>query len=433
VEAVQDKPAETPPAKAEPAAKDGKGRVRAFFDEHPWAKWALPLILVLLIVGGIIAWMYYSVRESTDDAQISGHIIPVSARVGGFVQEVPIEQNQEVKAGALLFRIDPAVYQIAVEHAKADLADAQAAARGAHVNVPITSTTVGSRLSNTQAAAAAAQAAVGAAQKQIEGARAQEASKQAHLQQAQTDYENAARDVKRYEPLVKAEEISRQVFDASVTKANSLKAAADVARADVAAAGQTVGIAQSNLSEARARLAEAEATVRGAQTGPQQIALTEANAGSAAAKVMQRQAALDQAELNLQYATVRAPVDGVIGEKNVEVGMNVQPAQSLLSIVPLNDIWITANFKEDQLHKMRPGQKVTITVDAYGGRKYDGYVESVAPATGERFSVLPPENATGNYVKVVQRIPVRLRFDKGQDPQHLLRPGMSVVATVILK
>lgn len=405
----------------------------SFFREHPWVKWLILAAGAAVAVAIYLVWMYYAARESTDDAQINGHIIQISARVGGFVEKVPVERNQVVHVGTLLCEIDPAEYNIAVDHARADLVDAEAAARGAHTTVPITSTTTGSRLANAQAAAGVARAGIVAAQRQIDAARADEAAKQAQLRQAESDFQNAAQDMKRYQFLVAKDEISRQRFDAALTKADAAKAAVDAAHAVVTASMQAVGVVESNLVQAKARAAEAEAGIQAARTAPQQVAVTEAAAGSAAAKVLLKKAVLDQADLNLQYTLVKAPLDGVVGEKNVEVGMNVQPAQSLLSIVPLNDIWVTANFKENQLRWMRSGQKAVISVDAYGGRKYNGYIESIAPATGEKFSLLPPENATGNYVKVVQRIPVRLRFDRGQDPQHLLRPGMSVTATVITR
>jgi membrane fusion protein, multidrug efflux system len=433
VASVHDIPVEATQAASDVAAQQEQSHRPSFFHEHPRAKWAILGVAVMVAVAAYFGWNYYSTRESTDDAQIDGHIIPVSARVGGFVEKVLVEQNQEVKAGTVLCRIDPAEYRIAVEHAQADLADAQAAAQGAHTAVPITSVTTGSQLANAQAAAQVARAAIDSGQKQIDAARAGAASMQAGLRQAESDYQNASQDLKRYQQLVVKDDISRQRYDAAVTKVHTTKAAVDAAQAGVAAAEQSVAIAESNLAQAKARAAQAEAEVRSAGTAPQQVAVTEANANSAAAKVLLKQAALDQARLNLQYTVVTAPVDGVVGEKDVETGMNVQTAQPLLSIVPLNDIWVTANFKESQLRRMRPGQKAVITVDSYGGRKYSGYVESIAPATGEKFSLLPPENATGNYVKVVQRIPVRLRLDHGQDPQHLLRPGMSVTATVITR
>ncbi len=411
--AVTDTSTEVAPPRPDSAVKEKPQG--SFLHRHPRAKWLILGAAALIAVGAYFVWSYYSTRESTDDAQINGHIIPISARVSGFVEQVMVEENQQVKAGTVLCRIDPAEYRIAVEHAEADLSDAQASAKGAHTTVPITSVTAGSQLANAQGAAQVARAGIDTAQRQINAARAEAASRQARLRQAESDYQNASQDLTRYQQLVAKDDISRQQYDAAVTKVNTTRASVDAARAGVTAAQQSIAVAESNLTEAKARAGQAAAEVRSAGTAPQQVAVTEAKASSATAKVLLKQAALDQAKLNLQYTVVAAPVDGVVGERDVEPGMNVQVAQPLLSIVPLNDIWATANFKESELRRMRPGQKAIIAVDSYGGRKYDGYVESIAPATGEKFSLLPPENATGNYVKVVQRIPVRLRLNHGQD------------------
>ena len=408
-------------------------RTASFFRTHPGAKWLLPLLAIALSAGIFFVWLHYAGRESTDDAQINGHIIPISARVGGYVERVYVRENEAVKAGQLLLEIDPADYRVAVAQAKAAVAEAQAGARGAGATVPITSQTAGSQLSKAQAAQREAGAAVVTAQEQLNVARADASARRAQLQQAEANLADTAQDLERYKFLVSKDEISRQRYDSALAAEKSSKAAVDAARDLVAAADQSVAAAQAELTQARAREAQSEAQMRAAQTAPQQVAVSEANASLAGAKILQKEAALDSAELNLQYTYVKAPIDGIIGEKHVEAGMNVQSGQPLLSVVPLQDIWVTANFKERQLESMHPGQKAVISVDAYGGRKYQGYVESIAPATGEKFSLLPPENATGNYVKVVQRIPVRLRFDQGQDPNHLLRPGMSVTATVITK
>lgn len=417
----------------EPDATERQARRRSFFREHPRAKWGFLGFAIVAATAAYFVWNYYATRESTDDAQINGHIIPISARVGGYIEKIYVDENQYVKAGTVLFQIDPTDYRIAVERASAELAEAEAAARGARTAVPITSTTTGSQLSTAEAAAEVARAGIATAQKEIDAAHARTNSAEAQLRQAEANYEKAAQDLERYKLLIMKDEISQQQYDSAVATASASKAAEDAARAVVTAAEQEVAVAESHLVQSKARLAQAEAEVRAARTAPQQVAVTEAHAGSAAAKVLQRKAALDQAQLNLQYTTVKASVDGVVSKKNVEVGMNIQPGQPMLALVPLNDIWVTANFKETELDKMRLGQKAIISVDTYGGRKYSGYVESISPATGEKFSLLPPENATGNYVKVVQRIPVRLRFDQGQDPEHLLRPGMSVIATVITK
>jgi len=392
----------------EPAEVNGKPSKRqqaaGFFRAHPQAKWVLALAALVLLVGGVFIWHYYSIRESTDDAQIDGHIHPISGRVSGTVLRVLHDENQTVQAGTLLIELDPKDYQVAVDRARADLANAQASAAAAHVDVPLTTTTSSGQF-------AAATAAVKAADREVQ-------ADQARVQEAQANYTKAAADLKRMETLVQKDEISRQQYDAAV-------AAAASARATLDAAGAAVASAESRAVQTRAQASAAE-------TVPEQIRMTRARAGAASAEVQRYQSALEQAELNLAYTKIYAPVTGVLSQRNVEPGQVVQSGQPIFSIVDLDDLWVTANFKETQLKGMRPGQKATVKVDAYG-HTYDAVVESIGGATGSRFSVLPPENATGNYVKVVQRLPVRIRFAPGQDPSHLLRPGMSVVPTVLTR
>ncbi len=381
-----------------------RDRRTGFFRAHPHAKWIIALVALLLIAAGIFVWHYYSVRESTDDAQIDGHIDPISSRVSGTVLKVYYDDNQQVKAGDLLVELDPKDYQVALERAKADLANAEANAAAAKVGVPLTTTTSSSQL-------AAADAGVNAASREVESARAR-------VQEAQANSTKAADDLKRMEQLVQKDEISRQQYDASVAAATASKATLEAARAAVATA--------------EGRAAQARAQADAAHTVPEQIKVMRAKSEAAAAEVERDRAALSQAELNLQYTKVTAPVDGILSKRSVEPGQVVQAGQPLFAVVNLDDIWVTANFKETQLKSMHVGQQVDIGVDAYG-KDYKGTVESIGGATGARFSLLPPENATGNYVKVVQRIPVRIRINKGQDPNHTLRPGMSVVPTVFVK
>lgn len=405
----------------------------SFFSERPRAKWLLVAVVLAVIAALAGVWHHYSIRETTDDAQIDGHIIPISARVGGTVASVEVRDNQYVEAGTVLVKLDPRDYQVAVESARADLANAQAAAQAARTGIPVTSTTAGSQVSTSQAKVEMAQAGVSASRQQIEAAQARRNAAQARVNEAQANYTKAARDLERMKQLISKDEISQQQYDASVAAEESARATVESARADLAEAVQTIAVAESHLAQARAGVNQAHAELESSRTAPQQIAITRSHAASAEARVQEAQAALDQAELNLQYSVVKAPVGGQISKKSVEAGQIIQPGQSLLAIVPLEDIWVTANFKETQLKAMRPGQPVTISVDAYGGRKYQGHVESISAATGEKFSLLPPENATGNYVKVVQRVPVKILFEKGQDPEHLLRPGMSAEPTVITK
>jgi membrane fusion protein (multidrug efflux system) len=374
------------------------------------AGWLLGGIVLVLIVVGIFVWHYLGGYEATDDAQVDGHVNAISARVAGYITNVNITDNQYVEKGTVLVQIDPHDYQVAVERAKADLANAVATARAAGLNVPVQTIGTTSQISSSEAGTLAAQAGVSAAQQQLDAAHAQEA-------QADANNVRAQQDLKRYQDLVAKDEVSQQLYEQAVATAKANAAAVASAHAAASAADQQV-------KQAEARVSEAQAALRTSQTGPQQVEVTKARAQAALADVELKRAALDQAQLNLQYCTVAAPVSGVVN-KNVEVGMNVQPGQTLLSIVPLDDVWITADFKETQLAHMRPGQRVTIDVDAFP-QHFNGHVDSIAGASGAIFSLLPPENATGNYVKVVQRVPVKIVLDPGENKDHLLRLGMSV-------
>jgi membrane fusion protein, multidrug efflux system len=396
------------PEKAEERhAEERRGitqRRLGFFRAHPQAKWLIGVLLLVLVAAGAFVWHYYSVRESTDDAQIDGHINPISSRVTGTVVHVLHDDNEVVEAGTLLVELDPKDYEVAVDRARADLANAQANATAAHVGVPLTQTTSSSQL-------AAADAGVTGAGRDIESAKAR-------LNEAQANYAKASADLKRMEMLIAKDEISHQQYDAAVAANNSAKANVEEATAGIASA--------------ESKAAQAQAQAEAARTVPEQLKVTQARAGAATADVQRAISALAQAELNLKYTKVYAPVTGVLSKRSVEPGQVLQAGQPIFSIVNLDDIWTTANFKETQLRNMKVGQKAKIKVDAYA-HEYNGTVESIGAATGARFSLLPPENATGNYVKVVQRIPVRIRFDKGEDPGHQLRPGMSVEPTVFTR
>ena len=393
---------------------------RSFSRENIWKrkKILLAILIVVLAAGALLYWWRSTFWESTDDAQIDGHINPISARVGGHVVRLNFRDYQYVPAGTLLVEIDPADYRVAVERAKAEYTDALAAAEAARLNVPIASVNTRSGIDSSSANVANARAGVSAAEKQLEAVRAR-------LRENEANDVKAQADLARYRPLAERDIISQQQLDQTVAAAAASTAAVEAARAQVTVAVQQV-------EQARGRLQQALAELSSARTGPQQVAVTRSRSDSANAAVKRYKAALDQAELNLRYTRVIAPIAGVVGKRTVEVGQNVQPGQVLLSIVPLDDIWVTANFKETQLRRMRPGQKVKINVDTYG-RKYEGHVDSIGGASGARFSLFPPENATGNYVKVVQRIPVKIVFEKGQDREHLLRPGMSVEPVVRVK
>jgi membrane fusion protein (multidrug efflux system) len=381
---------------------------------------ARPVLIVaglILLVGGFFAWRYFSSYESTDDAQVDGHLMPISARISGYVSKVNVDDNQYVQAGAVLVEIDPRDFQVAVDQARAALADSQATAQSMNIDVPVSSVNTSSQISSSEADVQNAQAGILVAEHQY-------AAAQAQLLQAQAADKKAQDDVARYKQLVAKQEISEQMYDQAVTTASANDAVVVAAQASVAGAEQQV-------TQAHARLAQAQATWRSSQTGPQQVASVKARARSADATAQAKQAALEQAELNLQYTKIVAPVSGIV-TKSVEVGMNVQPGQQLVSVVPLDDIWVTADFKETQLKEMRPGQRAEIKVDA-NGRTYKGHVDSIAGSSGARLSLLPPENATGNYVKVVQRVPVKIVLDPGQNSDHYLRLGMSVEPKVFLK
>jgi len=373
------------------------------------------LLAVVALVIGLLVWWYSSLYESTDDAEVDGHLNQISARISGQVIKVYIEDNQFVKAGSVLVEIDQTDYRVAYQRAQAEQAEAAAAATAARVGVPITSIDTSSQVATANARVENAKAGIVAAQKQFEAARAR-------LDEARAYNTKYQIDLRRYTPLVTKDIISRQQYD-------QVQATARAAAAGVEAADAAMRAAAQQVNQARGQLAQVLAELRTARTAPQQVKVARSRFESALGALKRADFVLRQAELNLQYTRVLAPVDGITGRKTVEVGQNVLPGQVLTYLVPVEDIWVTANLKENQLRKIRPGQRVRITVDAYN-RKYDGYVEDIGAASGARFSLFPPENATGNYVKVVQRIPVRIRFDSGQDPGHLLRPGMSVVPKV---
>jgi membrane fusion protein, multidrug efflux system len=374
-------------------------------------------IVLVLIVGGVFLWRYLSTYESTDDAQVDVHLYPVSGRIAGYVTKVNVEDNQYVQKGAVLVEIDPKDYEVAVAQAKANLASSEATAQSLTTNIPITSADTSSQLKITASGVDSANAGIAAAEKQLAAAHAQ-------VQQAEASDVKLQDDVVRYKALVDKQEVAAQVYDQAVAAAKASTASVVAARANEAAAQQFV-------QQAHSRLGESEASHQSAETGPQQVSATRARARAALADVERWRAVLDQAELNLQYTKIVAPTSGLVN-KSVVVGMNVQPGQELLTVVPLDEVWITANFKETQLKRMRVGQKAEIHVDS-SGLKFKGHVDSIAGATGPIFSLLPPENATGNYVKIVQRVPVKIVLEQGENQDHQLRPGMNVVPDVYLQ
>jgi len=382
-----------------------------------YKRWIIAAAVVVVLVGGIFLWHYLSGFETTDDAQVDVHLYPVSARISGYVLAVHVGDNQYVQEGATLVEIDPKDYQVAEAKAQANFETAEAAARSLNIDVPISSVDTASQLKFTSSDIENAKAAIAASEKQV-------AAAQARILEAEAENVKAQDDVQRYHLLLVKDEVPKQTYDHAVAAAQTDTAAVAAAKADEATAEQ-------NVAQARSRLIEAIARDESAQAGPQRVASTRARALSAIADVRQKRAELDQAELNLGYTKVLAPVSGEVTKK-VVVGLNVDPGEELLTVVPLDQVWITANFKETQLKHMRVGQKVEIHLDS-NGRTYDGHVDSIAGATGPLFSLLPPENATGNYVKIVQRVPVKIVLGPGENRDHQLRPGMNVEAKVYLR
>jgi membrane fusion protein, multidrug efflux system len=392
------------------------------------------IAVLLLAIAGVVVWLWVTAgHESTDDAQIDAHVTQIAARIGGTITKVLVDDNQQVEAGAVLVELDPRDYQVTVDRMRAELADAEANAIAARSNVPITSATAAGNLTTARGGVTQAQSGVAVSEKEVEAARARLVTAQARQREAEANATKAARDVERLRGLLAKDEVSQQQFDATSAAADAQRASADSARSQVAEAEAGIRVAESKLIQSQAGEQQAHAELQTAQTAPSQIQATQARASAADARVQTARANLAQAELNLQYAVVKAPVRGVVSKKGINVGQVVQQGQPLLAIVQLDEVWVTANFKETQLKDMRPGQRAAVDVDALGGRDFKGKVDSIAGATGARFSLLPPENATGNFVKVVQRVPVKIVLDAGQDPERLLRPGMSVNATVYTK
>jgi membrane fusion protein (multidrug efflux system) len=372
---------------------------------------------LVLLVAGLLSWRYLSSYESTDDAQVDVHLYPVSPRISGYVIKVNVDDNEYVEKGRVLVEIDPKDYEVAVAQAQAALNNAEATAKSLNITVPIASISTESQISASASDVENAKAGVLASQKQLTAAHAQ-------VEQTEANDVKLQDDVQRYKLLVEKKEIADQIYDQAVSAAKASTASIAASKANEAAAEEAV-------RQAEARLTAAGANYRSAQTGPQQVSSTRARAQAAIADVEQKRAVLEQAKLNLQYTKVVAPVGGEVN-KTVVVGLNVQPGQQLLTVVPLEEVWITANFKETQLRHMTVGQKANVKVDS-NGRSYKGHVDSVAGATGPLFSLLPPENATGNYVKIVQRIPVKIVLEPGENKDRQLRPGMNVEPKVHLR
>jgi len=423
-------PEVAPPGGAAPAKDPPKGQDspriivphpepdRGFLREHPIKAFIGLLVVAGLLVGGFLFWNYSQTYESTDDAFIDGHTNYIGPRIAGTVSNVLVTENQFVKEGQVLAEIDPSDYQVAFERAQADVAQAQAQIRSESPAVPITNITSQASISSTEAEISNALASIASAEHDRD-------ADLARLRESQANSAKAQADLARYKTLVDKEEVSREEYDQKVAAAEAAAQQVQSLRAMSESAARIIDQRRAALQSVQVKLQQVRSNA------PQELEIKRAAVQSAQATAQAAKAQVDQALLNLKYTKILAPVSGVIGRKSLEVGQRVQPGQQLLVIVPLDDIWITANFKESQIKRMRPGQTVKVHVDAFD-KDYEGTVESLPAATGAKFSLLPPENATGNFVKVVQRLPVRLRFKEGQDPEKRLRPGMSVEPKVFL-
>ena len=394
---------------AEPAPKKSKRGI------------VLVVVLILAIAAGFYFWRS-TFTEDTDDAQVDGDLYQVSARVAGQVVHVDVTDNQLVKAGDPIAEVDPKDFEVALAQANANLASAQADLEQARVNLPITHVNVRTSVSTSGSDVLGSQASLSQAQANV-------AAAQSRVDQAQANAVKAQLDVDRYTPLVAKDVISKQQFDAAVQQAAATKAALAEAERSVKAQQDQVSFAQQHVAQSQAQAQQS------AQNAPGQVKAQQARIQAAIAEVAQAQAKVDQAQLNLGYTKIVAPISGIVSKKNVDVGENLSVGQDLLTVVPLDNLWVTANFKETQLKQMKVGQEVDLKVDALGGRKFKGELQQIGGATGSRLSLFPPENATGNYVKVVQRIPVRINFTnlEAENKDHALRPGMSVTPDVTVK
>jgi membrane fusion protein (multidrug efflux system) len=410
------------PPRTAPASNGGSPDIQGSENNAQGRRRTLIFAAILgavIVIGAIAFWLYSSTYESTDDAQIDGHLSGITARIDGDVKAVYPEENQSVQAGQLLVELDPRDYQVALEQAQAQLLKAEAEVRAQNPTLPITQSSSKTNISTGLSEVSNAEAGVAAAERD-------QAAAQSRLQEVEANNAKAQGDVVRYKALVDKDEVARSDYDAVVATAKALAASVDSARASADSAQKVVDQRKAQLDQARSRLAQANVEA------PNQVAISKANLQSKEADVQAMQAQFDQAQLDLSYCKIVAPVAGVVTKRTVEVGEHVSKGQRLITLADLGDLWVTANFKESQLRQMHPGQSATVSVDAFD-QKFDGYVEAMPGATGSITSLLPPENATGNYVKVVQRLPVRIRLKPGQPGLDRLRPGMSVVPKVWLK
>ncbi len=386
---------------------------------------------VLAAVAAIIAYWHYSGRETTDNARIEGHVHPVASRVSGTVLRVLVRENDPVEEGQLLAELDPRDFQVALDQAEADLAAAEAAALAARSALPVATTGADARLDAAHAGDERARVGVDLAARQVRVAEQQLDAASAGARAAESEVERTRLDVERLAPLAAADQVPRKLYDDSRSAFAGAVAALDAQQARVGAARDGIAIARAGLAQAQSDVARSASQLTEAKTAPEQKANANAEAATIEARALQARARRERARLDLEYSEVRAPAAGIVSKKSVEVGQVVRAGQPLLAVVALGEVWTVANFKETQIDRMVPGQPARLRIDAYPGYVRSGRVESLGAATGSRFSMLPADNATGNFVKVVQRIPVKIAFDGPNDPERPLRPGMSVIAIVL--
>jgi membrane fusion protein, multidrug efflux system len=425
---------EKAPGTAAAAPRAGEGRpLPAPPRKKSSRKLAIFAVLAALAGAGVYLWVGSLDRVSTDDAQVDGHIIPISPKIYGKVLEVMVNDNQQVKKGDVLVRIDPRDYQAKVDQAMAAVQVAESQSQGADAGVPLIRDTTGSSVTAAEAQLSAARADYNQAQVDYERASTADiAMARANVDAARATSERAQADLDRMKTLVDKEEISRLEYDAYVSSARVAASQLQAAQEKLAATTKDAETKNAAVLSAQARISQAQAGILEAKANQRQVPVRVADASSAAASIAQAHANLEAAKLDLSYTTVVAPMDGVVTRKTVEIGQVVQQGQGLMMLVPLQDVWVTANFKETQLAGVRDGQRAEVKADL-SGKTYAGHVDSIAAATGTRMSLLPPENATGNYVKVVQRIPVKIVLDPIPGGNQVLRPGMNVEATIITK
>ena len=396
-----------------------KERIRSWIKEHPIGTVLIVIGFIVLIIAAILLVRYLDSYESTDDAFVDGHTDPMTPRINGIVTAAYVENTYFVKKGEVLVELDPRDFEVALEQSKANLSQAEASVRAQTPNVPITQTNQSTVLANAQLSVSSANA-------NLVGSQEKYKSALADLAQAQANEGNAVREEERYRLLVGKEEVSKELYDQRATSAREQQSVVASRQQTAEAAAKAVTQAEAGLGQARQQALEAERNL------PRQVAVQRETLSMRNANLQAAKAQLDQAVLNLAYTKIYAPADGIIGDKSVQLGTEVAPGQAMMSLTQTDDIWVTANFKETQVKRMQRGESVTLHVDALS-QNFDGFVEALPGATGAIYSLLPPENATGNYVKVVQRLPVRIRFKRGQAGMERLAPGMSVEPKVWLR